>query len=198
MKKVLWILCLLTLVVSAYAEPLLKKGEKAVLWESFEGKLKWLMAKGEANDSSLEIKSSTAFATEGKTSLEGKFKMNGKNGATYYVDSIKQKDRDWSGYKGVAFDVKNASPKDIEVVFAVQTGDDWAWQESATVSLKANAVTKDIRFDFFTDKLKSEATGWQFAASLKNAGLIQKFLIKFFGPVGTEGAVYIDNIRFIK
>jgi hypothetical protein len=167
---------------------------ETILWESYEGEPKWFNAVVD-DDSSLKAGQSTAWATEGGHSLEGSFSLNGKNGATFYTDGFSE--NNWSAYTGIAVDVNNTAGEGLEIAFVLKTGPDWAWQETAVVRLK-KGVTKNLRFHFYNNTMKSERTNWQTTGSLKGADDIKMAAFKFFGPAGLKGTVYIDNIRFIK
>src|SRR4030042_1013828 len=119
--------------------------EDTDLFEGFEGKLRW-MAVGQAwkdGDSSLQGSLSTAWATEGKSSLECAFNLSGTKEATFMIE----KDLNWSKYKAAIIDVKNTTNKTLNVSFIVNTGDEWAWYETQKLPLKPGE-TKNIRFKF--------------------------------------------------
>lgn len=201
MKKILPVLIVIPLILAAGCSkagpPLLKKGEKAVLWESFEQDLYWF-AVGNSwgdGDSSLDALKVNKFATQGKYSFKGEYAMNGRNGAAYYVQDFA--DKDWTMYKGLGVDIASDAKEDISVALALCTGDAWDWQESPS-KVVSPGKNPNIRFNFHDNTLKSQHTDWKHSASLADANDIKRVVLKFFGKAGINGNVYIDNIRLIK
>jgi len=199
MKRIALFLCTFAVVALVSAgPPLLKSGESADLFEGFEGKLIWYAVAGtwKDGDNSLAVKASTAFATEGTKSLEVTFAMGEKAMATAYTEGFKL--LNWSTYKAVGFDVKNASAKDLRIVCAICTGDDWNWTESKEVVVKAGETAKDLRFDFNEATWKNAQSEWKNNTTVKGLKLVQRFVVRAFGEKGVSGSYFVDNIRLVK
>ncbi|AEJ60365.1 hypothetical protein Spith_0078 [Spirochaeta thermophila DSM 6578] len=171
--------------------------QSMVVWEDFETKPFWFAVANAWNDddSSLETRWNRQEATHGTASLEGVFRMNGKNGATFYTEEPEM--NDFSPYKNLVVDFVNKSDKDLEVALVLCTGADWVWHESATVVL-APGENRDVYFDLTGSNWKCAASNWQFTAQVADIQSVRRVAFKFWGPEGLESSVLVDNVRLEK
>ena len=165
-----------------------------ILWESFEKNNSWQAVANSWNNGngSTKTKAVTDFATEGKKGLCLSFKMAKSNAASYYTDSVSGKWSNWTKFSHLKVDVNNSTSADLTMTLALMTGNPWIWLETQVVEIKPGLNT-DVTFAL--KDFKTEATGWQFTSDLKYANDMHRVVFQFFGQVGLEGDIYIDNIR---
>jgi hypothetical protein len=199
MKRVIVFLFLLLLGVSLLyplANPMAAEESTSqdLLWESFEKSNSWQAVANSWNNGngSTKVKAVADFATEGKKGLCLSFKMAKSNSATYYTDSVTGKWSNWTNFSQLKVDVNNTISTPLKMTLALMTGNPWIWLETQTVDIKPGLNT-DVTFPL--KDFKTEATGWQFTSELKNANDMHRVVFQFFGEVGLEGDIYIDNIR---
>lgn len=174
------------------------KSSGTVLLEGFEGAVSW-MAVGKNwgdGDTSKAVVQSGAWASEGSKSLELSFNPMVKDkGATCFTEMMDI--TDFSPYEALLLDVNNPAGSPMQVAVAVTTGEGWAWFESNVLDLPAGE-TKDLRVDLYTGSLKTASTNWEFKTDLLDSDDVRRVALKFFGPEGLSGSVFVDNIRLVK
>ncbi len=181
--------------VKAGASP---KSSGIVLLEGFEGAASW-MAVGKNwgdGDTSKAVAQSAAWASEGSKSLELSFNPMVKDkGATCFTEMMDI--TDFSPYEAILLDVNNPASSPMQVAVAVTTGEGWAWFESNVIDLPSGE-SKDLRVDLYTGSLKTASTNWEFKTDLLDSDDVRRVALKFFGPEGLSGSVFVDNIRLVK
>lgn len=212
MKKTIFTIFVIILVIGCAggptALPLLKDGEEAVLFESFEdyAAVNPWAAVGELwddDDSSTSINLSDVGVTEGATSLAMHYTMIRRLSlgddaiaeATYYYDNPELKN--WTGVKAVAMDFTNNTGRNLTVYMAVCSGPEWYWMDSVKKVI-GNGTSQNVRFELINGTLAHIDTGWQPIGAFIDPQAVVRIAVRVQAPIDTRDTFYVDNIRLIK
>jgi len=154
------------------AEPLLIDDfEYGVYWEAVG--TSW-----NDGDQSMYCKSSTAWGTEGETSMECTVTTAGaeweKSG--FFTTPL---ETNWTGLTKISFDVYNPNEFDLSLTVVTQAGENWdSWNQIDAQIVPPGEAT--LEFDI---------------SSFKNQDFIQRLIIYQFGAVPQQCSFYIDNVK---
>ncbi len=124
---------------------------------------------------------SNRWAAGGKQSLECKMMPSYPDSATdgmYYMDYH----WDFSGARYMVIDINNPEEQDFSISLALQTTDDWKWDELTTVRITPGTHT--VVFDLS-----------EYAADLF---LVRRINICYREIEPLEGHFFVDNLRIIR
>mgnify|MGYP002623857697 CR=1 FL=1 len=151
-----------------------------ILIDDFEYGIYWEAIGSSWNDGdqSMYCKSSTAWGTEGETSLECTVRTAGaeweKSG--FFTSPL---ETNWTGLTKISFDVYNPNDFDLSLTVVTQAGENWeAWNQIDAQIVPPGETT--LEFDI---------------SSYQHLEFIQRVIIYQFGAVPQQCEFYIDNVQ---
>lgn len=134
--------------------------------------------------------SSDKYGTDGKKTLQVRYKDTGyKFGAVYVSTS----DIDLSQHDSISLDIYNPGrPMKFSIAFKDSLNNDYSWSESPQINLNPG-WNRNVRLRFDENIWKNRLNAFTETGSINNMNRINQIILVFFG--GTEGSVFVDNIR---
>lgn len=189
MKRLLSIFLLTALIVIVV---LPQAAAEVVLWEGFEGDIKWQPNTWE-NVGMVELTQSNEESSEGTYSL----KVDMLEEAIDWKNKVSFSKEDYLNLDDakILMDIYCPYPFGITVALAFDAGDNWTYFESPSKPLK-KGWNKGVTFDLSKANFKTQASDWKHSVELAGSNDIRKIHILIYRPSKMEvQTVYIDNIR---
>ena len=136
------------------------------------------------------VNSSERYASDGKKTLQVRYKDTGnKFGAVYLSPS----DIDLSLHDSISLDIYNPGrPMKFSIAFKDSLNNDYSWSESPQVPLNPG-WNRNVRIRLDEKIWKNRINSFTETGAIGNRDKINQIILVFFG--GTEGSVFVDNIR---
>jgi len=151
-----------------------------VLMEDFEDGNYWMPVGSSWNDGDMSVDDETTeeWGSKGPTSLKCIYKTNNaefeKSG--FYCDAPLE--TDWTDAKFVVIDVNNPNDYDITLTVALQTGEDWIWNQAEPQICEPGIHSLVFDISNFKDKF-----------------YIARMIVYLFGTPEDNGFFFFDNYR---